>query len=301
MKLLTISLIISCNFRCYYCPVKHWLVPKNVAPEKINVITNEALFKWLDAYIDPQEWIIEITGGEPGLYPEIQTLILALSDKGYRGVIKTNGSLPIPQTTGFSRVAAWHEGKGFPAHYDQILVIQNPNDKWEEKVAFCEQHNIPYKTSFFDRRFEGVRFDNSVCSVNRMLGITHVNSSGMITGCSIRPRVEEVNILNMSSPVPFLGLPSDCPRCKPVNDVEKFLPPDLIERLERDYRGYTARAKEPISQAELNRRLAKLNTEENKARAVIDEDFAVEWKAKIANILAVKEQSGWPIEIVWPE
>lgn len=58
---------------------------------------------------------------------------------------------------------------------------------------------------------------------------------------------------------------------------------------------------EQEAQSELNRRLAKLNTEENKARAAIDEDYAAEWKAKIAAVLAVKQQPGWPTEVVWPQ
>ena len=53
--------------------------------------------------------------------------------------------------------------------------------------------------------------------------------------------------------------------------------------------------------AELNRRLAELNSEEAKARAEIDENYAAERREKIAALLAVKEQPGWPVTVQWPE
>jgi hypothetical protein len=59
--------------------------------------------------------------------------------------------------------------------------------------------------------------------------------------------------------------------------------------------------KEGDVMAELNRRLAELNTEEAKAQAEIDEDYAAERKAKISELLAVKKQKGWPLDVEWPE
>ena len=53
--------------------------------------------------------------------------------------------------------------------------------------------------------------------------------------------------------------------------------------------------------AELNRRLAELNSEEAKAQAEIDEEYAAERKAKLAALLAVKTQDGWPVTVEWPE
>jgi len=53
--------------------------------------------------------------------------------------------------------------------------------------------------------------------------------------------------------------------------------------------------------AELNRRLAELNSEEAKAQAELDEDYAEERRAKLAALLAVKTQDGWPITVEWPD
>jgi hypothetical protein len=53
--------------------------------------------------------------------------------------------------------------------------------------------------------------------------------------------------------------------------------------------------------AELRRRLAELQTPEILAEAELDEEFAAERKAKLAALLAVKQQDGWPLVVVWPE
>jgi len=53
--------------------------------------------------------------------------------------------------------------------------------------------------------------------------------------------------------------------------------------------------------AELNRRLAELNSEKAKARAEINGEYAAERKAKIAELLAVEDQPGWPVAVEWPK
>jgi uncharacterized small protein (DUF1192 family) len=53
--------------------------------------------------------------------------------------------------------------------------------------------------------------------------------------------------------------------------------------------------------AELKRRLAALNSEEARAQAELDGDYAVERKAMLAALLAVKQQPGWPTAVEWPE
>jgi hypothetical protein len=55
------------------------------------------------------------------------------------------------------------------------------------------------------------------------------------------------------------------------------------------------------AQAELNGRLAVLSTEEAKAMAEVDQEYAAQRKAKIAALLAVKQQPGWPLNVAWPE
>jgi organic radical activating enzyme len=231
MNLLTVSLIMSCNRECYYCPVKRWKRPFDDAKTRqhVNLITNAALLKWLDAYLDPREWYIELTGGEPGLYPEIDALITELACRGYYGMVKTNGSLPISANPNFTRVTAWHEGvKDIPQYYDQIVIIEIPTDNWREKVKYCKEHNIPHHTTLFDRLYENNKISQAYCRVNKVVKkCLHINSAGKITPCAKGAIDVNHNIFNMSPPVP-LNAWQHCPRCKNINDVEKFIPEDFL-------------------------------------------------------------------------
>jgi hypothetical protein len=55
------------------------------------------------------------------------------------------------------------------------------------------------------------------------------------------------------------------------------------------------------AEAEFCRRLALLNTEEAKAMAELDPEYAAARKAEILALLGVKKQPGWPLNVVWPE
>ena len=55
------------------------------------------------------------------------------------------------------------------------------------------------------------------------------------------------------------------------------------------------------AETELNRRLALLGTEEAKAMAEIDGEYAARRREKLLTLLAVKKQPGWPLAVVWPE
>ena len=60
-------------------------------------------------------------------------------------------------------------------------------------------------------------------------------------------------------------------------------------------------AHEQEATAELNRRLADLTCAETKARGELDGEYEAGRKAKIAALLAVKQQAGWPVTVEWPE
>jgi len=240
---LVVSVTISCNYGCYYCPVKKWLRPitgeqtpddvKNNLP-RVNTLTNEPLLKWLDAYIEPEKWVIEITGGEPGLYPEINTLIPALAGRGYRGLIKTNGSLPIVKSGAFKLVAAWHKDQDFPVCYDEILIIKNPDDDWKGKVKHCEENGIKCHTVLFDNVGKGIRIEKEYCSFNKIIASCHINSSGIVTPCSRIKPTPEHTVFNMAAPQPMKVI-LKCPRCKNINDVEMFLDEDVKAKIEADF------------------------------------------------------------------
>ena len=239
MNIVTISLIISCNYSCSYCPARKWLRPVDFGGNKLN---NKALFGWIDKYLSPDNYIIELTGGEPGLYSEINELIAGLSSRGYRGMCKTNGTFPIIKDKNFPLITAWHTGvPDMPDLYDWILIIKNPEDNWEDKVNYCEKNNIPYKTVLFDgvglkKRSPTPRI---CCKLNKIISLVHINSSGQLTKCSASPVTDEnINIFNMSPPPLYADMLQECPRCKNVNDVVLWLPQDMLDKIDQDYLKY---------------------------------------------------------------
>lgn len=230
MKLLNIAIMQSCNYNCEYCTMKQWTYPIDAVWDngtRVNSITNEALLKWLDEYIDPKEWIIKITGGEPGLYLEIDNLIPELEQRGYKGLIETNGSLSIPKSESFIRLAAWHLNRDFPQYYDTILIIKNDKDKWGLKEEYCIELNIPYVTVM-------LREKNSLYDVpgdvehTKLDGLLMMYSSG---GLQLCPTVgmNYGSIHNMDKPEPktlIEGTP--CITCPQVQMIDYFFS-DIIE------------------------------------------------------------------------
>lgn len=247
MNLLNISIIMSCNKLCPYCPISVHLVPidnqfhntVSTAPYPFdgnNCINNEALLKWVDKYIDPNEFIIEITGGEPALYREIDSLITELNNRNFYGLIKTNGTIPLLKSKNFQRVVSWHTWQdSCPTDYDQILIIRNPKDNWRAKVEYCKQHNIPYGTSLFDDfRTTGVPVNRQLDKIAHFLGITHINNQGQVTACPKRSPDFHKSIWHDTPPT-IKTLADGCAHCGIAADVETFLPDWLQEKVMQDF------------------------------------------------------------------
>jgi hypothetical protein len=200
------------------------------------MITNETLLGWLDAYMEPDKWIIEITGGEPGLYPEINKLVEELNNRGYAGMVKTNGSLPIHKTENIKLISAWHKGRAFPLYYDEIVILKNPEDDWKAKEQYCKENGISYHTVLFDtaNMRNGKRVDMLLCEHHKIIYTCHINSSGQITKCAKDPVNPAYTIFNMTPPQTMNVLYS-CPKCKGMYDVEMFLGEDIKTKIKADF------------------------------------------------------------------
>jgi len=226
MTLIEIYLYQSCNLKCKDCPMAAWLYePDDLDRDgfKRNAITNDLLIPWMQQHLDPKECFIEFTGGEPGMYPEIGTLIPKLEELGFRGIIRTNGTLPIPETKSFKRVAAWHKDTPFPISFDHILILENPEDDWQSKERHCQRNGIsydvfPYKFFSTDHRVT-TNYPIITCTIFDKMSTMF--SSGVIVGCfSGRGSAKRSpSLLKNSPPV------NDrfCPTCGNMRAVECFI------------------------------------------------------------------------------
>jgi 7-carboxy-7-deazaguanine synthase len=142
-----------CNLRCVYCDTEY------------------AFYEGMDMQIDQiitevERYnckLVEITGGEPLVQPEVQTLMTKLCDMGYTVMIETGGSLPIENIDKRVKV---------------IMDLKTPYSKMEHKNRY---ENIEYLKSVDEVKFViGSREDyewskkiiekyNLTCMVNQVL------------------------------------------------------------------------------------------------------------------------------------
>jgi organic radical activating enzyme len=238
MKLFELVLFQTCNYDCVDCPMKKWLYDADAVDEngdKRNDIDHYRLLQWLDKYLDPKEWFIDITGGEPGLYPKINKLLPQLNKRGYKGLIRTNGSQIIAQWDSFPRVATWHKDKNFPISYDFINILENPDDDWQAKKQHCIDNNIPYIAQPYrryslsdEKRCEEKRY---ATEPNKLFTeMTTMYSSGVLSSC-FTAGDKGLSLQDMDAPAIY-QIEEGCRYCPSVAGVELLIEsiPDFKER-----------------------------------------------------------------------
>ena len=82
--------------------------------------------------------------------------------------------------------------------------------------------------------------------------------------------------------------------------VVQMTPVEMIEAGLLTQEEYSSRL-EGENIAELQRRLAELQTPDILAMAEIDDDFATQRREQLKALLGVKQQAGWPLEVCWPD
>ncbi len=107
----------GCNLRCSYCDTKY-------AYEKGNEMKVDEIVQEVNKY-DCK--LIEITGGEPLLQPEVYDLSHKLLSLGYKILIDTNGSLPINR---------------IDSQIIRIIDIKCPGSGMSDKVCWANLDNI---------------------------------------------------------------------------------------------------------------------------------------------------------------
>ncbi len=226
MDLLTIYPIQSCNLSCKECPMKKWTYPTD---SELNKLKNSVLLPYIRKNTSPNTHVIHLSGGEPGLYPEIHNLVSLLSMDGYRGIINTNGTLPIPNTKNFKRIAAWHLDYFHPPkYYDVVLILRNSNDAWQRKVGYCEKNRIPYKTLTYREysiplsKRKKDPLEEPIEVIRSIDNWSIIYSSGQIAACCSQTTDSECTIFN-DSPLLSTPIKKGCSRCVNVAGIEMFL------------------------------------------------------------------------------
>lgn len=215
---LQISLTNECNFSCWHCPMKEW---RNSGRPKFP-LKNSELLPFLEKFVDPKRWIVELTGGEPTLYEGFDELLEWLSGKGYYTLVKTNGSNTIKKYGNVKVCSAFHRLNEPPAYFDEILIVDRI--KREEKEAFCKEHGIPYKVIGYGKENpDGAAHGFKLCAfINPAGHNTHCQAERPIEDYSVDPLDDYGRITHR----PFFCGPC-CERCKAAIDAWRFMPEEL--------------------------------------------------------------------------
>jgi hypothetical protein len=171
-----------------------------------NFLTNERLFLLLNR-LSAQEWVVELTGGEPALYPELDELLNWLQAKNFHGLIKTNGTLPIRRVPSFKIIAAFHELQNPPRWYDEILIINHTPDS-ESKIKWCIEHGIKFGVIERDTYSK----PTSGKSSGRIMFVNPAGSKSECSGGQQRIPLEEAEFPSRDA----------CPGCKTFKDFNIF-------------------------------------------------------------------------------
>lgn len=206
----------------------------------INRLFNDVLLGWINKYIDPKLWVIEITGGEPLLYEEIYSLLYDLCEtKGFTVILKTNGSFHTPKLENLTVVSSWHcEEDNPPLFYDIIIILRDETDRHIKKIEYCKNNKIPYFVQWLDHLREEKELVYLKDKVNHFIHCTHVNASGDITACSgVSPKNDDKNKNEsiFKNHPPILKNNSLCPNCHNQIMVEVFLPEKIKKKVKEDY------------------------------------------------------------------
>lgn len=179
-------------------------------------LDNATLIPWIADNVIARRWVVELTGGEPSLYPEIDELLHWLSDNGYRTLVKTNGSGNMSHLPNVKLVAAFHRLEQPPKNFDEILIVDKIQR--EEKEVYCKEHGITYKVIGFNKENpDGATHGFELCAF--------VNPAGHQVGClAERPheRVVDGVDYNRISHRPLIAQEC-CPHCKAAIDAWRFL------------------------------------------------------------------------------
>lgn len=218
LNFLQIALTNECNFSCWHCPMGKW---RNSEQPKFP-LNNGELVAFLSRYVNPKEWVVELTGGEPTMYEGFDELVKWLSENGYYTLVKTNGSNPVGKYKNVKACSAFHRLNEPPKYYDEILIVDKIQR--EEKEAYCKEHGIPYKVIGYNKE----NFDNASCGFKF---IAFINPAGHNLSCPAGKAVQMEDGCDDYGRINHREFfySRCCPTCKAAVDAWRFLPESVKE------------------------------------------------------------------------
>jgi hypothetical protein len=219
INFLQIAITNECNFSCWHCPMGKW---RNSEKPKFP-LNNGELLPFLERYVDPKKWVIELTGGEPTLYEGFDELLEWMSTHGYYTLVKTNGSNPVKHYDNVKVCAAFHRLEQPPRYFDEYLIVDKIQR--EEKEAYCKERGIPYKVIGYNKENPddatcGFTFVAFVNPAGHNLSCPADRPAQLVEGCDDYGRINHREF--------FYG--RCCKTCKAAVDAWRFLPDEIKAR-----------------------------------------------------------------------
>ena len=186
----------------------------------------------------------------------------------FAGVITSRQETSLPQSNLFG--TPWYMHNQIDVPHDAQIIIG-------DRIVFYEQ-----KT--WERKSDTQLIDE---------GLLPMPAGYIREGDELRPMTAEERII--------AGL-DEPPRGYKVmdNGIVEMTPTEMIKAgllTQHDYEQSIA----ANNKRELEMRLEELQTPKATALAELDKAYAAERHAKMEALLAVEEQPGWPLDVVWPE
>lgn len=216
MNYLQIALTSKCNMSCLCCPMANY---RNTDDPTYH-LNNDVLIPFISKHIDPGNWLIELTGGEPTLYNGYDELLDWLSEAGYIVHVRSNGVISTKARKGLTRIIAFHDLSKPPKNYDVVLIVDKLNSK--QKISFCTDNNIPYRVIGFNKE----SFDDAKHEFNR---IAFIDPSCHQVSCPSQNIEQNIKMLGGKlvdlKRLEYANFITDncCPHCKAAIDAWRFL------------------------------------------------------------------------------
>lgn len=161
MTYFLLSITNRCNKACDYCVVKPWLNnPKY--PDKV---TAEDFIEFLEKEMKPED-VVELTGGEPTLFPKLLDLLKWLKEHGAKVILRTNGALLNNWRVLYTNMIVvlarhdsneeyWQERKKYLLPHDLAIdgIPEHLKQKEDNKPVFVNDETSPLEEHPFKRMF----------------------------------------------------------------------------------------------------------------------------------------------------